>query len=545
MIRSIQFQKSGLRAKIMLPLLSTGCLGGLVFAVVLLSGTNQLKAQSAYTWTGGGTDGNWGTGANWGGTAPASLAGYLNFSGATRLTNTNNYTAGSGGYQIYFKNTAGGAFNLYGNTISFYDYSGSDPNIQNEGTTYAPTINFAITNGNLNGTFRILNVNLNTSPAQGPLIFNGPISGGTDGQLRVINVYGGSAIAFNGIISDGPNSSKLGLTQLGSGTTTLSASNTFTGDLAVNAGTVVLATNNPLANNGNYIRLGDVSGTLGANLNLNGGNSLFTPINVRSGSSGGKIIANTAGTAGAATFGTNIYLDNSVTLYANTGGGNLLAGATLDLKAQTLTIDGPGSNYITGVLQNSSGSGSLVKNGSGTLTLSGANTYLGTTTINTGMVFVANGGSVAAGSSVKVNTGGFLTINSGGTVSGPIEVATNWISGSAVTTTTFTNAGTVTANLLIDGIPNTTNYLANTPPTGVPTSTNSAYAALMGGSSTSAGGFITNNGVLYFYGSTAMTLGTVVSTTGGAGIDDGNSSGKTITLASGDNLSYTRMKTVR
>ncbi|MDR3460669.1 MAG: YDG domain-containing protein [Verrucomicrobiae bacterium] len=419
----------------------------LTFLSCLLAGAVQ--AENAYTWNGGSsTSGNWTDTGNWGGASMAPQA-FINFDGSARLSNTNNFSSGSAAHQIYFKST-GGAFNLYGNGLTFYDFGGSDPNIQNEGTGNTQTINFPFANGNNNGTFHILNINVNTSPNQGPLTFNGAISSADANQpLRVINVYGPSAITFNGSISDFDSTHKLALSQLGSGTTTLRATNTFTGDLTVNAGTLVLATNSALANSTNFIRLGDTAGTTGANLNLNGGNTLATAINVRSGSSGGKIIANTSGTPGPATFGGNIFLDADVTLFANSTGGNLLSGATLDLKNQTLTADGTGSNYITGTLQNSTGNGNIIKKSAGTLTLTGNNTYAGTTTVNGGVLRV-NG---QTGSNSGTGTGA-VTINPGGTLSGNGRIGGAVTVSNSATAGLYPNSGstlTISNNLTIGG----------------------------------------------------------------------------------------------
>lgn len=198
--------------------------------------------QPTFTWTGGGADGNWTTANNWGGTAPASPQVFLNFTNATRVNNTNNFAAGSAGYQIYFKAGAvSGPFNLYGNSIAFFDFGTVDPNIQNEGTVNTQTINFPIVNGNTHGANGILNINLNASPAQGPLVFNGTVSN-LDAlvAVRAINVSGGSPVRFNGVLADFSSNGKLALTQLGGGTTTLAATNTYTGATTINAGRVTV-----------------------------------------------------------------------------------------------------------------------------------------------------------------------------------------------------------------------------------------------------------------------------------------------------------------
>jgi fibronectin-binding autotransporter adhesin len=204
--------------------------------------TPKLSAQSTFTWNGGGTDGNWTTGGNWGGTAPASPQAFLNFNGATRTTNTNNFSAGGAGFQIYFKSGAN-AFQLYGNGINFFDFSSLDPNIQNEGAFTNQTINFPITNANthVQGTIRILNINSNTTTAQGPLTFNGPISTPSDGNARALNVWGTNTVTFNGAISDGGSGSAMGVSLLGTGTTVLTASNTYVGQTTVSGGTLSLS----------------------------------------------------------------------------------------------------------------------------------------------------------------------------------------------------------------------------------------------------------------------------------------------------------------
>ncbi|MFM2294894.1 MAG: hypothetical protein RLZZ350_1307, partial [Verrucomicrobiota bacterium] len=242
-----------------------------IAAGLLLGALNLAQAQSSYTWTGGGGNGNWTTGANWGGSGPSGTPyGFLNFDGSTRVNNTNDFSAASAGYQIYFKSTAS-AFNLYGNSITFYDFGGANPNIQNEGTANTQTINFPIIDGNTSGANGILNINVNTSTAQGPLVFNSTITAAdTTIATRAINVSGTNTVVFNGAISDFSGSGKIAITQLGTSTTTLNATNTFTGALTINAGTVLVGTKG-LLGNGTYSTAFANNGTL-----IMGGNNAQT-----------------------------------------------------------------------------------------------------------------------------------------------------------------------------------------------------------------------------------------------------------------------------
>ena len=90
---------------------------------------------------------------------------------------------------------------------------------------------------------------------------------------------------------------------------------------------------------------------------------------------------------------------------------------TVNLGANQLTVtSGPFGGTITGT------GGTLVKSGTGTLTLTGANTYTGTTTITGGRLNVNN--SIAGGALVQTggtlggtgSIGGAVTVQSGGTL---------------------------------------------------------------------------------------------------------------------------------
>ena len=79
--------------------------------------------------------------------------------------------------------------------------------------------------------------------------------------------------------------------------------------------------------------------------------------------------------------------------------------------AVTLTETDAGDTTFSGTLKGTSGVLSLVKDGDGRLYLAGANTYVGTTTIDDGFVTLGVGGttgSLNAASKVSINSGGDL-----------------------------------------------------------------------------------------------------------------------------------------
>ena len=74
----------------------------------------------------------------------------------------------------------------------------------------------------------------------------------------------------------------------------------------------------------------------------------------------------------------------------------------------TVGSDNTSPAALTGVI---SGSGSLTKIGTGTLTLQGANTYSGATTINAGGITLNGTGGTATSTAFTVNSGGTLTLD--------------------------------------------------------------------------------------------------------------------------------------
>ncbi len=150
----------------------------------------------------------------------------------------------------------------------------------------------------------------------------------------------------------------------------------------------------------------------------------------------GEILFHMNSTGGNARLITNAggITNFSVGFFSGASAGSIAGAGSYLLGAKTLTVGGNGdTTTVSGVI--SGDGGSLVKTGAGTLTLSGANTYTGVTTVDAGKL-VVNGSIVSA---VTVNGG---TLGGAGTVGG-ITVA----SGGVVSPGNSTGTLTVTGNV--------------------------------------------------------------------------------------------------
>ena len=125
------------------------------------------------------------------------------------------------------------------------------------------------------------------------------------------------------------------------------------------------------------------------------------------------------------------------------------AGATIDLQGNTLTTGtSTGSDTVAGVIE---GTGNLVKVGTDTLTLGGADTYTGSTTVSAGLL-VLTGSSIVSG--ITVGGGATLSLSAAQTISGLSGDGTVSLNGNTLTVSTASNLASTFTGTIVDGSTN-------------------------------------------------------------------------------------------
>jgi fibronectin-binding autotransporter adhesin len=367
-------------------------------------------------------------------TTGSGAAGTLSFGSLTSST----FGALTGVNNLVLSNTAAAAVALtVGGNNASTTFSGTlsgGGSLTKSGTGTLTLTGQNTYTGTTSVTAGTLALGVTNALAAGSLTVNGGIFdiAGFSDSLGLVTLTSGTIQGTTGVLSGTAFSVSSGLvsailsgtnlTKSTTGTVTLSAANTYTGTTGITAG--VLNVQNSLA-------LGGTSAgstvSSGAALQVQGGIAIGNEALSLSGSgvTNGGALRNISGTnsyAGAITLATASRINsdaNLLTLSGNVTSTNL-----------GLTVGGTGNTTISGTL--GLGSGSLTKDGLGTLTLTTANTYTGTTGITAGVVNIRN--ALALG-----GTAGSVTVASGAALEfqGNIAVGAEplTISGSGIATT--------------------------------------------------------------------------------------------------------------
>ncbi|MBY0322349.1 MAG: autotransporter-associated beta strand repeat-containing protein [Reyranella sp.] len=327
----------------------------------------------------------------------------------------------------------------------------------------------------------------------------------------------GNDAALTGTISGASR-----LTKTGAGTLTLGGANTYAGGTRIDGGTVAVssdanlgASSGGLLLDGGTLRTADSFNT-SRNVELLGGGGTFDVVagklvlqaNVTEGDGPGNLTKTGAGTLVLA--GTADY-SGTTTVSAGT-----LQGTTANLAGNitnnaTVSFNQTADGTYAGVM---SGSGRLLIEGAGTVTLAGANSYSGTTTIAAGTLSITG----ALGTGDVVNNGR-LAFDRNTDVA-----AANAISGSGSLTkqgngtltlsgiNSYTGGTTVSAGVLQGNTQSLQGDILNNAAVTFDQATNGTYAGSMSGSgmlTKSGAGTLVLTGVNSYSGTTTVSAGTL------------------------------------
>lgn len=339
--------------------------------------------------------------------------GTFNFNNSSTAGSAN-ITIENGGAAVFANSSTGGSAainNLTGGTLTFNDTSNAgSAKIFNAGTA-------AFDNSSTAGSAKI------TNAGGGVLTFNDTSTAGSAAIANLDSMaFNNSASAGSATVTNfGPTGSLSFNNTSTAGTANITNDSTLTFNNTSNAGSATIV-NNQIATFNNSADAG--SAIITNNLTLSFNNSSTADSATITTNSPGTVSFTGSSTGGNARFITNAggTFDMSGLTDGGMTAGSIEGAGSYVLGGNALTV---GSNNlattVSGVI--SGVGGSLVKVGTGTLTLTNTESYTGATTINAGALMV--NGSIAASSSVTVNSGATLegigtvsstTINSGGTL---------------------------------------------------------------------------------------------------------------------------------
>ncbi|MEZ0385929.1 MAG: beta strand repeat-containing protein, partial [Verrucomicrobium sp.] len=231
---------------------------------------------------------------------------------------------------------------------------------------FSETINSLISYGTHTNTFVTNNATGTTST----------LTLGDNNTSTLIAANATYSTFFGGALQNGLGT--LALTKVGEGTQTLTGANTYSGQTLISKGILQAGAVNTLSANSDFVLASDATVILA----LTNGIADFS-----------QTIKSLAG-AGMVNLGT------------------IAAADTVATPGTRLTTGSTGDTTYSGQM---AGAGGLVKQGTGRFTLTGANSYVGTTTVATGNLQVGQAGAGQSGT-------GQVTVNTGATLSGTGKV---------------------------------------------------------------------------------------------------------------------------
>jgi uncharacterized repeat protein (TIGR01451 family) len=307
------------------------------------AGSDQITiapGATPFIWDGAGADNNWTTAANWVGNAAPQAGDRLFFAGTTRTSSVNDFPAGTVFDSITFEN---GGFSISGNAVELNPQHG----FAIDGGAGENTVSLPITLDEA-ATFLIESNGALSSGTNATIDTNGyvlTVENANRSENAPVSEWSGAVVGAGSLTKTGP------------GALTLAGANTYGGATSIEEGALILAGGDDCLPATTTVTLGDDEGDCGT-LQLSNGSAQHM--------------------AGLFTDGDGV--ENRVV-----GGGTVVA--TLELT--TSRYDGV--DEYDGILGGSDANQNniaLEMDGSGTVLLTGSNTYSGGTSINSGTLEV-------------------------------------------------------------------------------------------------------------------------------------------------------------
>ena len=404
---------------------------------------------------------------------------YVDFNGGTlEAGNAANsaYLANLGGVYVY---GGGGTFNNNGLAITIAQpllaVTGSGVSsvaVSTAGSGYFAPPEITFSGGGGMGATAYATISPATGAVTGIVVTN-PGTGYTSAPAVALTGTTAGTAAVLGTVSMAANATTGGMTFTGTGTTTLTAIEGYTGPTIVNSGT--LALNNAANTNGTLHGTSSLTINNGATVSLGGGdNSLFGAVN------GGVLTTINAGGAMTTKGSVTDHLGNLTlaggTLASGTPSGDGLMYGEYDLDfgvtagGTTTTSTITASNValteaggtifyvnsgstsgidlnVTGTFYHSSGSPDtgLIKTGNGVMVLSGSDNYKSATTVSGGTLGIIGGSLSTTG--VTVSGSAALALAAGAITTGTVQIAAGgFLYGYGTINGALVNQGTVTVD---------------------------------------------------------------------------------------------------
>jgi autotransporter-associated beta strand protein len=387
----------------------------------------------------------------------------------------------------------------------------------------------------VNGSGAVLNIGTFSDTVGAVTLTSGSITG-TTGALT------GTSFAMNGT---GSASAILGgsgatLTKTGAlTTTTLSGANTYTGATTIASGALNIQNSTGLGTTAGGVTVNATGAALELQGNISVGAEALT-LNGTGVSEAGAL----RNISGNNTYGGLVTLGSASRINSDSGTLSLTNAATITGNTFGLTVGGAGDTVLNSILGTTSGS--LTKDGAGKLTLGGANTFTGLTTVSNGTLAYGVGNALSSGA-VTVNGSGAVldigtfsdTVGAVTLTSGSITGTTGVLAGSSFAVSGAGSASAILggsgATLTKTGVGTTTTLSKSNSYTGATTVTSGTLNVATGGSIASSSSTVAAGAAMVVNGTAgAVTLNGSLSGAGtvgalelnnGSSLNPGNSPG--------------------